>query len=125
MNLRSWFSDKYNKLFVVLLFSIVVAFFALRPLNSPWHPFIAGDGLGYYSYLPAKWIQGDPNLDFKWFNRIYLDNYVYSAFELPEDNLLVKYHGKKINKYYPGLSYIWFPFFISVHILAKIFKQMP
>jgi hypothetical protein len=101
--------------------SVCVVFVSLRPLNSPWHPFIAGDGLGYYAYLPAKFIHGDPNYDFKWFNRVYNANYVYSTFENPEDNLLVKYGDKKINKYYQGLSYVWMPFFFAGHICAKLF----
>ena len=83
--------------------------------------FIAGDGLGYYSYLPAKFIHGDPQYDFKWFNRVHICNiYVISAFENPEQNLLVEYGDKRINKYYQGLSYIWFPFFALGHIFAKL-----
>lgn len=114
-------SIKENRSFALFIFAVLLTFVYMRPLNSPWHPFIAGDGLGYYSYLPAKYIHGDPNFDFKWFNRVYNENYIYSAFTNPEDNLLVEYHGKKINKYYPGLAYIWLPFFFVGHIIAKIF----
>jgi len=123
--MRSLFRNKYNNLFYSGLLMVCVVFLYVRPLNSPWHPFIAGDGLGYYAYLPAKFIHNDPNLDFKWFNRVYNENYVYSTFENPEDNLLVAYKDKRINKYYQGLSYIWMPFFIVAHVVAKVFHFTP
>ncbi|PBQ32656.1 hypothetical protein CNR22_13035 [Sphingobacteriaceae bacterium] len=116
----NWFKNIYNRIFFGFLLSVLVTFFYVRPLNSPWHKFIAGDGLGYYSYLPAKYIHGDPNYDFKWFNKVHNANYIYSAFDNPEQNLLVEYKGKRINKYYQGLSYIWFPFFVMAHVSAKI-----
>ncbi|MDI1354288.1 MAG: hypothetical protein PSX36_05200 [bacterium] len=118
-------TSKYDSLFFALLLSVLVVFFYVRPPKSAWHPFIAGDGLGYYAYLPAKFIHNDPQLDFKWFNRVYNANYVYSSFPNPEDNLLVQYGGKKINKYYQGLAYIWMPFFIMGHIYAKLFHYTP
>lgn len=114
-------NNKYNIAFTGFIVSVLVSFVLVRPLNSPWHPFIAGDGLGYYAYLPARFIHGDPNYDFKWFNKVYNANYVYSTFPNPEDNLLVNYNGKRINKYYPGLSFVWMPFFVAGHITAKIF----
>jgi hypothetical protein len=120
-----WFKDKYNQLFLGFLLSILVVFFTFRPINSDFHKFIAGDGLGYYSYLPAKFIFNDPNYDFKWFNKAHNANYIYSAFENPEQNLLVEYGDKKINKYYQGLAYIWFPFFAMAHVCAKVFNYPP
>lgn len=116
---------RYNQFFVVFIVSVILVFFYLRPLNSPWHKFIAGDGLGYYSYLPARFIHNDKNYDFKWFNRVYNANYIYSAFENPEQNILVEYEGRKINKFYQGLSYIWFPFFLAAHVFVKIFHYPP
>ncbi len=111
----------YNRIFVAFLLSVVFTFFYLRPLKSPWHPFIAGDGLGYYAYLPAIFIYHDADLKFAWFNKVYNDNYVTSSFNNPEDNFLVNYNGQKINKYYQGLSFIWMPFFLAGHLAAKIF----
>ena len=100
---------------------VVAVAFYVRPLNSPWHPFVAGDGLGYYSYLPAKFLHNDDALTFKWFSETYNNNYVYDAFENPEDNLLVQYGDKKINKYYPGLSFVWAPFFAMGHCAGVLF----
>jgi hypothetical protein len=111
---------KDKMLFFGFLVSVVVVFFVTRPLNSPWHPFIAGDGLGYYSYLPAKFIYNDKDLSFKWFNEVHNKNYQYSTFQNPEDNLLVQYGDRRINKYYQGLSFIWMPFFFAGHLFALI-----
>jgi hypothetical protein len=111
--------------FASVVLTVVLCFVCIRPLKSPWHPFIAGDGLGYYSYLPAKFIHNDPQLDFKWFNRVHNTNYIYSAFDNPEDNLLVAYGDKRINKYYQGLSFLWMPFFIAGHLAAKVLHYTP
>lgn len=115
-----YFKNTYNKIYFGFFLSIIAVFFYVRPLNSDYHKFIAGDGFGYYSYLPAKFIFNDPNYDFKWFNKAHDANYVYSAFPNPEQNLLVEYGNKKINKYYQGLSFIWMPFFVFGHVIAKI-----
>jgi hypothetical protein len=106
----------------LVLLSVVLYAVWLRPLNSPWHPFIAGDGLGYYAYLPATFIYHDKSYRFDWFNEAHNANYVYSAFENPEDNLLTVYGYRKINKYYQGLSYIWLPFFLPAHAFARVMK---
>ncbi len=121
----NWFKTKYNTFFLGFLLSVIIVFFYVRPLRSPWHPFIAGDGLGYYAYLPAKYIHNDPQYDFKWFNKVYNANYVYDTFDVPDKNILVDYADKKINKYYQGLSYIWLPFFVMAHIWAKVFHYSP
>jgi hypothetical protein len=115
--------NKYNLIFAALLISVLATFFYLRPLKSAWHPFIAGDGLGYYAYLPAKFIYHDTDLNFKWFNSVYKAHYLAGTFENAEDNLLVEHNGKKINKYYPGLSFIWLPFFFAGHLLAKVLHE--
>jgi hypothetical protein len=112
---------KSNFTFALMLMLVSAVFIWQRPLNSPWNPFIAGDGLGYYSYLPAVFIHHDDDLSFHWFNEVHKQNYQFDAFENPEDNLLVKYGDRKINKYYPGLSFTWMPFFFGGHIAAKMF----
>ena len=116
----TWIKNKYNLLFTGFLLSVIVVGIYLRPLNSPWFRIIGGDGLGYYSYLPARYIYHDTNYDFKWFNKAYHDNYE-GGFANPEDNFMVQYKDKRINKYYPGLSLLWTPFFAVAHISAKVF----
>ncbi|MEI6020738.1 MAG: hypothetical protein WCR21_06380 [Bacteroidota bacterium] len=113
-------SSRYRNLFYLFLCTVVISFFYLRPLKSAWHPFIAGDGLGYYAYLPATFIYHDKALNFAWFNKVYRAHYVNSSFDNPEDNFLVQYGDKKINKYYQGLSFIWMPFFFVGHLTAKL-----
>ena len=118
----TWLKDIYNTIFLGFILSIVCVFFFLRPLNSPWHKFIGGDGLGYYSYLPAKYIYHDTTYDFKWFNKVYNDNYINCSFKTPDENFMVNYKDTRINKYYQGLSFIWLPFFALAHIFAKLFS---
>lgn len=120
------FSKKsYHRIYWGFLLSVVLVFFITRPFNSDYHKFIAGDGFGYYAYLPAKYIHNDPHYDFKWFNSVHNNNYVYSAFTDPTENFMVPYGNKKINKYYQGLSLLWTPFFIGSHIVAKITNYPP
>ena len=49
-------TKRFDKLFFVFILSIFFTFFYFRPLNSSWYRIITADGLGYYSYLPAKFI---------------------------------------------------------------------
>ncbi len=116
----TWFKNRYNLYFSGFILSILIVFFCIRPLNSPWHKFIAGDGLGYYAYLPAKYIYSDSNYDFKWFNKVYAANYLAFPDENADNNFLVKYKDKRINKYYQGLSMLWLPFFATAHVMAKV-----
>jgi hypothetical protein len=117
-----WLKNIYNQFFLGFILSVVIVFFTTRELNSPWQRFIAGDGLGYYAYLPAKYIYNDKNYDFKWFNKVYANYYLDNGFASADDNFLVKYKNKKINKYYQGLSALWLPFFAVAHMLAKVFN---
>lgn len=109
----------YNYLFAFFFVSVVVVFAIIRPLNSPWHRFIGGDGLGYYVYLPAKYIYNDSGYTYKWFNKVYEAYYIANQGSADE-NFLVTYENKRINKYYPGLSFLWLPFFGLAHLLAYI-----
>lgn len=113
--------NSYNTIFFAFLLSIVFTFFYFRPLNSEWYRIITADGLGYYSYLPAKFIYHDDNLDFKWFNDVYNQYYKYNSFATPVENFTAEFNGKQINKYYPGMSFLWMPFFLAVHAVCKLF----
>lgn len=113
---------EYNILFNSFLLSVVLVFLFIRPFNTPWHRFIAGDGLGYYAYLPAKFIYEDKAYDFKWFNAVFDKHYINFSGGSADDNFLVKYKDKRINKYYPGLSFVWLPFFVLGHLSAMLFQ---
>jgi hypothetical protein len=112
----------YRTLFIGFLCSILTVFFFTRQLNSPWHRFIGGDGLGYYAYLPAKYIYHDEHYAFKWFNEVYALEYLSSGSESADEHFLVSYQNKKVNKYYPGLSFLWLPFFALAHVCALVFQ---
>jgi hypothetical protein len=112
----------YRILFIGFLSSILFTFFFIRPLNSPWHRFIAGDGLGYYAYLPAQFIYDDHRFEFKWFNAVYAKEYLSSGNTSADEHFLVNHKGKKVNKYYPGLSFLWLPFFGIAHACALVFQ---
>lgn len=111
----------YRNIFFTFFLSIIFVFFYFRPLNSEWFRIITADGLGYYSYLPAKFIYQDYELEFKWFNDVYNHYYKYNSFETPVENFTAEFNGKQINKYYPGMSFLWMPFFLAVHATCKVF----
>jgi len=111
----------YRNLFIGFLLSVFVVYFSFRPQNSEWYRIITADGLGYYSYLPAEFIYHDANFEFKWFDDLYNQYYKYNSFETPVENFTADYHGKQINKYYPGMSFLWMPFFLGAHAACKIF----
>lgn len=113
--------NSYQRWFFIFFLSIFVTFFCFRPINSPWYRIITADALGYYSYLPAKFIYNDENLDFKWFNKVYNKEYSYNSFAVPDENFMTQYNDRRINKYYPGLSFLWIPFFILAHLICKVF----
>lgn len=110
----------YNSSFAAFLLGIFLLFFFFRPLNSPWFRIIGGDGHGYYSYLPATFVYNDKDLSFQWFNREFPKYYGDSGFETPEDIFVTGYQGRHINKYYPGLSFLWLPFFGTAHVISKL-----
>ena len=114
MHRYSWFAGLGLLVFLV--------FFCFRPLNSPAYRIIVADGLGYYSYLPAKFIYHDTNLEFKWFDDVFNANYADHLFEKPTQNFMVKYNDRMINLYYPGQSLLQLPFFFLAHLSAKLFN---
>jgi hypothetical protein len=112
--------QKADRWFTLFLLLTAVLFFALRPLTNPSQPVIAGDGLGYYAYLPALFIYEDDSLQYHWFNSTHDRYYSHSIFPDPEDNFVVQYEGRRINKYYPGLALAWLPFFLGGHFAAIV-----
>ncbi len=112
----------YRLLFLGFLTSILIVFFIVRPLNSPWHRFIAGDGLGYYAYLPAQFIFHDKQYEYKWFNGVFEKEYAGIDAGSADEHFLVEREGKRVNKYYPGLSLLWLPFFALAHACALVFQ---
>jgi len=76
------------------------------------------EGLGYYAYLPATYIYHD--YTFSFFNTVY-QKYYCPGFKPPTRNFINEFDGVKLNKYYPGVSLLWLPFFLLAHLLALLF----
>ncbi len=113
----------YNRLFYGLLLLVIVFFLYCKFPGGKTQLFIHGDGLGYYSYLPATFIYDDGHYEFKWFNEVYTKYYGPGLFENPEDNFMVDYGERRINKYYQGLAFLWMPFFVVAHWFALVTGQ--
>ncbi len=112
----------YRLLFSAFLCSILIVFFVIRPLNSPWHRFIAGDGVGYYVYLPSTFIHHDSQYKYEWFNQVFEKEYACNLGANHSENFMVEFEGRMVNKYYPGLSLLWLPFFAIAHVCALVFQ---
>lgn len=104
-----------NQQFIYLaLFSILVSLF-LTTTNFKQNLVKPYDSRGYYAYLPALLIYNNPDYS--------------EVLEAEEDEfqrkdnqyyLYTSKTGKKVNKYYPGVSVMQAPFFITAVFIAKI-----
>src|SRR6476620_5972078 len=112
-------STLHNRIFYAFLVLVAIFFFCRKFSGDASQLFIHGDGLGYYSYLPATFIYGDNDYEFEWFNKVYSKYYGPGLFENPEDNFMVDYGERRINKYYQGLAFLWIPFFVVAHLVAN------
>ncbi len=96
---------------LALIICLLYSYF--QPVHDhPWERIIKSDGLGYYSYLPAA--------------------FIYHDFQYSFTTDIVKKHPRtdfgagftketengKVNKYFVGLSILWFPFFLIAHFLS-------
>ncbi|MFM9028640.1 MAG: hypothetical protein ACKOQ6_11705 [Bacteroidota bacterium] len=76
------------------------------------------EGHGYYSYLLTSHIYNDPTFDF--FNQLYV-KYYCGGVQPPVMNFINEFDGIRVNKYYPGVSLLWMPFFLIAHLLSLLF----
>ncbi|HEX7415104.1 MAG TPA: hypothetical protein VF411_13750 [Bacteroidia bacterium] len=77
------------------------------------------DGLGYYAYLPATFIYHD--YTFSFFNEMHTKyNYVDFS-DPPTKQFTTEFDGIRLDKYYPGVSLLWLPFFLLAHLIALLF----
>lgn len=99
-----------------LIFLVCIYFsFQFQAQYNNCEKIIKADGLGYYSYLPAIFIYNDYNFSF---TKDISNKYEHMNFG---DGFLKETSEGKVNKYYFGLSILWLPFFLIVHLLAIIF----
>lgn len=79
---------------------------------------IKWDVTGYYSYLPATFIDKDLNLSFITpENKSYYNGTKYSYTDVQQ--------GKHVLKYPMGMSVLYAPFFLTAHVLAKPLGYTP
>ncbi len=99
----------------VFLYSIlaVLVYVALFTTKSRYTP-LAGDGLGYYAYLPSIAIYHDPGL-----RRVYDINHSHSDWQ--QNVVPSKIPGRYFDKYPMGVALMMLPFFLLGDLLTVIF----
>lgn len=110
MKLRNYVPE-----FIVLIYAII--FLLTKNPTNQWDRVIASDGKGYYAYLPALFIYHDTDFGF-------IDG--YETLYYPASNLLFKDFRFQtgdgiVNKYFPGCSVLWLPFFAGGQFAAVQF----
>ncbi len=108
----------YRYICGILLILLTGYFFFTKNLDNKYDKVVMAEGHGYYVYLPALFIYHDNTFSF--FNEVYL-KYYYPGFNPPTRNFINEFDGIRVNKYYPGVSLLWMPFFLLAHLLALIF----
>jgi len=119
---RNWINGVMNfihRYICGILFILLLGYFFLtKDLNNKYDKVVMAEGHGYYVYLPALFIYHDNSFEF--FNKIY-PKYYYPGFDPPTRNFINEFDGIRVNKYYPGVSLLWMPFFLLAHLLALLF----
>ena len=109
----------YKYICGTLLVLLIGYFFITKNLNDKYDKVIMAEGLGYYAYLPATFIYHD--LSFSFFNKIHPKYYAPSFANPPSKEFITEFDGIRLNKYYPGVSLLWLPFFLLAHLIALLF----
>lgn len=102
----------------ILLIILTGYFFYTKDLNNKYDQVIMAEGHGYYVYLPAAFIYHD--FTFSFFNEV-SKKYYYPSYNPPTGNFINAFDGIRVNKYFPGVSLLWMPFFLLAHLLALLF----
>ena len=107
-----------NRRICELLLVLLSCYFVFsKDMNSCYDKAIMAEGHGYYAYLLSSYIYHDPTFEF--FNSLY-DKYYCHSFDPPTRNFINAFEGIRVNKYYPGVSLLWLPFFLLAHVIALI-----
>lgn len=104
---------EYRTPLILLLLLILVQSFR-ADLTNPYRKPIAGDAQGYYAYLPAIFIYNDPHYGFiETINEKY---YVPAT----SKSFINEVDGQRVNKTFPGVAVLYFPFFAIAHAFSHI-----
>ncbi|MBK8927941.1 MAG: hypothetical protein IPM74_19050 [Crocinitomicaceae bacterium] len=104
---------EYRTPLILLLLLILVQSFR-TDLNNPYKKPIAGDAQGYYAYLPALFIYHDPHYGFV--------EKINETYYVPANSksFVNEVDGQKVNKTFPGVAVLYFPFFAAAHGISYI-----
>jgi len=113
---------KFRRYILELIVAMYAIIFLLtkNPANQ-WDRVIVSDGKGYYAYLTSLFIYHDTDFGFidKYETRYYpAGNLLYKDFRFDTGNGIV-------NKYFPGCSVLWLPFFAGGHVAALLLGFPP
>lgn len=108
------FSNELSIALVLVIFFCHHGFF-----SNPKSELIKSDGFGYYSYLPAKFIYHDPSYTF--LEKYHKENYESTGLQ----GFTNEVNGRKVNKYFIGVSVLLLPFFFLAHWLSMAFGFAP
>jgi hypothetical protein len=89
---------------------LIIHFFS----NSDPQRIIRSDGNGYYAYLTAVFIYQD--LSYSFYDDI-LDEYYGGR----EQEYRIEINDRIINKNWPGVAFLWLPFFLLAHLFSWLF----
>ena len=112
--------DQKNRISFYVLVSLIITIFAYRISNVKPHE-ISWDVLGYYSYLPATFIQHDPLLkDISWLKKAIEEK------QLSGTMYMISYNEKGEPMYFflMGMALFYLPFFLLA-LLFSIVSGMP
>jgi hypothetical protein len=111
---KNWF---YRFAPEIILFLYIILFLIVKNPNHPLDRVIMSDGKSYYAYLPNFFIYHDPDYKFveDYEQRYYAnDALVFKEFRFNID-------GRTVIKGFPGLAFLFLPFFLIAHFLSLIF----
>ncbi len=98
----------------IILGIYLVAFFVAKNPGDRFDRVLISDGLGYYGYLTAIFIYDD--LDYNFIEDYEAKYYGHDKIKDFRQDV----DGKKVNVYFPGLAFLFLPFFLIAHFLSLI-----
>lgn len=106
---------------IVIFLFLFVSVYIISNTSSNWNWWVyKWDRAGYHLYLPAVFIHNDiTKLDFYY----EIENSYQPSGELRDYGLTILNDSNKVNKYSIGIAIHEAPFFLTAHIINKIFNK--
>jgi len=101
----------------IILFLYIALFLIVKNPNHPLDRVIMSDGKSYYAYLTNFFIYQDPDYNFV---EAYEQKY-YANDKQAFKEFRFKFDGKTVIKGFPGLAFLFLPFFLFAHFLSFLF----